>query len=90
MQLPFYRRYELVQEETYQLQVSFFVRLVTHGHIKPAIFLYDALFMTEGIKALFPMIGAHTAVAHAAESHFGSSQMDNGIINASATERDLL
>ncbi len=41
-------------------------------------------FMGERIKAVFAMVAAHTAHAHAAKAHLGSGKMDDGIVDAAA------
>lgn len=52
-----------------QFFIKLFVRLVAHGKIQPCLFVYNALVMGEGRKALPSVVGAHTALAKA----------DNGI-----------
>ena len=38
------------------------------------------------MKTVFAMVGTHTAFAKAAKSHLTGCQMDDGIIDASASE----
>lgn len=62
------------------------VRLVAHGKIQPGFFIHNAFVVGKGEKAVFSMIGTHSARAEAAESHFAGGEMDDGVVNAASAE----
>lgn len=69
-----------------QLPVEFPVRLIPHGQIHPGFLVHNALVVGKGIKARFPMVGAHAAFAETAEAHAAGGQVDNGIVDATAAK----
>ena len=71
----------LPQEQRQQLSVkSAPVGLVAHGKVHPGLFIHDALGVGKGVKARFPVIGAHAAFSDTAEAHFTGGKVDDGII----------
>lgn len=62
------------------------VGLVAHGQVDPQLFVYDALIVGEGLKACFAVVGTHAALPEAAEAHLAGGQMDDGVIDAAASE----
>ncbi len=63
-----------------------FIRLVAHGQVQPGLFIYDTLFVGEGVKSGFPMISPHPAFPKAAEAHFAGGKVDDGVVDAAAAE----
>ena len=61
---------------------------VTERKIQPGGLFYNALLMGEGVKALLAMIAAHAAVAYAAKAHAAGGEVNDGIIDAAAAERN--
>ena len=74
------------QKQSQKLLFVLRIRLITDGQIDPVVFLYNTLLMTEGIKALSPMVISHAAVAHTAEGHAGGGQVNDRIVDAAAAE----
>ena len=69
-----------------QFFIKLFVRLVAHGKIQPCLFVYNALVMGEGRKALPSVVGAHTALAKAAKAHLACGKVDDGVVDTAAAE----
>lgn len=76
----------LFQKEAYQLPIEISIRLVTHRQIQPGLFIYDALIMRKGIKSILSVIGAHSTFAKTSKAHFACGKVNDGIIDASASE----
>ena len=76
----------LPQENVQQLPVQFLVWLIPHRQIQPGFFVHNALVVGEGIKAVFPVVSSHTALAKASESHLAGGQVDDGIVDTAAAE----
>ena len=61
---PLLRRLRwLPQENVQQLPVQFLIWLIPHRQIQPGFFVHNALVVGEGIKTVFPVVSAHTALA---------------------------
>ena len=53
----------------------------------PAMFfVYNTLIVGEGMKTVFAMVGTHSAFTKAAKSHLTGCQVDDGVIDTSASE----
>ena len=61
------------------------VREVAQLDIKLAL-LEDAAVMGEGVKALFAVVAAHAGLANTAEGHVRACKVNDGIVDAAATE----
>lgn len=78
--------YVLFNKNSYQLFHKIRIGLIAHRQVEPCVFAQYAFFVTEGIKAEFAVITAHTAASNAAERHMGGGQVNNSIIYAAAAE----
>ena len=66
--------------------INALVRLVTHGEVQPGFFIHDAFAVGKGGEAVFSVVGAHSARAEAAESHFAGGKMDDGVVDAASAK----
>ena len=62
------------------------VRLIPHGKIQPGFLVHDALVVGKGPETFSAMIGAHSALSEAAESHFAGGKVNDRIVDAAAAE----
>ena len=62
------------------------VRLIPHGKIQPGFLVHDALVVGKGPETFSAMVGAHSALSEAAESHFAGGKVNDRIVDASAAE----
>ena len=76
----------LFQEKPDHLLVYLPVRLIPHRQVDPCLFIYDTLIVGESIETNLAVISSHTTFTESTKSHFSSSQMNDRIIDASATE----
>ena len=76
----------LFQEEMNQLIINSLIWLVSHWQIQPCFFVHDTLIVGEGMKTVLAMVGTHSAFTKAAKSHLTGSQVDDGVIDTSASE----
>ena len=76
----------LFQKEPHQFFVEPFIWLVTHGQIKPVLFIYDTFIVREGVKSGFSVICPHSAFPEAAEAHLVCGKVNDGIVDAAAAE----
>ena len=76
--------YEL--QATNQIQLFRCIRLVAHIQIHPGLFIYDTAQMGKFFKTVLAMVAAHAAFAHTTERHLGGCQVDDGIVDAAASE----
>ena len=60
--------------------------MITHGQVYPVRFSDNTLEMREGFEAFPAVISAHAAVADTPEGHVRISKMDDGVIDAAASE----
>ena len=76
----------LSQKHFHQPPLSFRIRLIPHGQIRPSLLIHDTLTVGKGLKPGLPMITAHTALPEAAEAHVRRSQVDDRVIDAAAAK----
>ena len=76
----------LSQKHFHQPPLSFRIRLIPHGQIRPFLLIHDTLTVGKGLKPGLPMITAHTALPEAAEAHVRRSQVDDCVIDAAAAK----
>ena len=62
------------------------VRLVAEREVEREAALEDGLVVGEGVETGFAVVGAHAAVADAAEGEIRDSEVDNGIVDAATAE----
>ncbi len=48
--------------------------------------MHHALVMRERVEAGFAVVGAHAALAHAAEAHLRGGQVDDSVVDAAAAK----
>lgn len=77
---------DLFQKAPNQLPVQSPVGLIPHGKIQPGFFVYNALIVGEGVKAVPAVVGSHAAFAEASKAHLAGGKMDDGVVDAAAAE----
>ena len=75
-----------LQEELLACATQSSIWLVSHWQIQPCFFVYNTLIVGEGMKTVFAMVGTHSAFTKAAKSHLTGCQVDDGVIDTSASE----
>ena len=62
------------------------VGLVAEREIEGKASLEDGLVVGEGVETSFAVVGAHAAVADAAEGESGNGEVDDGVVDAATAE----
>lgn len=70
--------------------VELFIGHVAHGEVDPGGLVHDGAVVGEGLEALAAVVAAHAAVADAAEGHVVGGQVDDGVVDAPAAERQCV
>lgn len=58
--------------------------MIAHPKVETGSLADDALWVGEGVKALLAVVGAHAALAYAADGELRAGQMDDGIVDIAA------
>lgn len=76
----------LFQKHPNQLPIELPIRLIPHRQIQPGLLVHNALIVGKSVKAVPAVVGAHAALAEASEAHLAGGQMDDGVVDAAASE----
>lgn len=76
----------LFKKQVDQPVIYFSVWLIPHRQINPGFFVHNALIMRESFKTLLSMIASHAAFTKSAKWHFTGGQVDDHIVDTSASE----
>ena len=66
------------------------IPLVPYRQVHPCLFIDNASIMTEGLKSGAAMVAAHAALTHTSEGHGTGSQVDDGVVDASAAKMAMI